>query len=75
MTGYLPVNGYRSNDAFFTSPALDQQSAISMQKWYVDENYMKTLGIKLVDGRNFFHASDSATSLISRFLSSRNFFM
>ena len=53
LTGYLPVNGYRSNDAFFTSPALDQQSAISMQKWTIDENYMKTLGIKLAEGRNF----------------------
>ena len=27
MSGYLPVNFNRSNDAFFTSPALDQSTA------------------------------------------------
>ena len=53
MSGYLPVNYYRSNDAFFTSPALDQKTAISMQNWYVDEKYVPTLGIKVLEGRNF----------------------
>jgi len=52
-TGYLPVDGFRSNDAFFTSPALDQNDAISMQRWNVDENYVSTLGIKMIEGRNF----------------------
>jgi len=33
MSGYLPVNFNRSNDAFFTSPALDKKSAMSMQQW------------------------------------------
>jgi len=53
MTGFLPIDGYRSNDVFFTSPALDQQTAMSMQKWGTDENYLQTLGIKLTEGRNF----------------------
>ena len=53
MSGYLPVNFYRSNDAFFTSPALDQKTAMSMQNWYVDENYIPALGMKMVAGRNF----------------------
>jgi putative ABC transport system permease protein len=53
MTGYLPVNGWRSNDAFFTSPALDQKTAISMQHWSVDERYIPTLDIKMLQGRNF----------------------
>jgi len=53
MTAYLPVEGYRSNDAFFTSPALEQQTAISMQRWNVDENYIPTLDIKIISGRNF----------------------
>lgn len=52
-TAYLPVDGYRSNDAFFTSPALNQQDAISMQRWNVDENYIPTLDIKIASGRNF----------------------
>jgi len=53
MTGYLPVEGDRGNGAFFTSPALDQKSAISMQAWIVDENYIPTLDIKFFQGRNF----------------------
>ncbi len=53
ISGFLPVNYARNNDAFFTSPALDQQSAISMQIWRVDENYVPTLGIKMMEGRNF----------------------
>jgi putative ABC transport system permease protein len=53
MSGYLPVNYYRNNDAFFTSPALDAKTAISMQNWFVDENYIPTLDIKMLEGRNF----------------------
>ena len=53
MSGYLPVNFNRSNDAFFTSPTLDAKTAMSMQNWIVDENYVPTLDIKVVQGRNF----------------------
>jgi putative ABC transport system permease protein len=53
VSSYLPVNFNRSNDAFFTSPTLDQATAISMQKWLVDEHYIPTLDIKLREGRNF----------------------
>ncbi len=53
ITGFLPTNYDRSNDAFFTSPALDPKSAISMQIWSVDENYIPTLGMKMLEGRNF----------------------
>ena len=53
MSGYLPVNFNRSNDAYFTSPTLDQKSAISMQNWVVDENYVSALNIQIVEGRNF----------------------
>jgi putative ABC transport system permease protein len=53
MTGFLPVNGFRSNDAYFTSPTLDAKNALSMQSWSVDEHYLPTLGIQLMAGRNF----------------------
>ena len=53
MSGYLPVNFNRSNDAFFTSPTLDQKTAISMQNWIVDENYIPVLNMQIVEGRNF----------------------
>jgi putative ABC transport system permease protein len=53
MSAFLPVNYNRSNDAYFTSPALDAKTGMSMQSWTVDEHYVPTLDIKLVDGRNF----------------------
>jgi putative ABC transport system permease protein len=53
MSGYLPVNSNMSNDAFFTSPTLDQKTAISMQYWGADENYIPTLAMKILEGRNF----------------------
>jgi len=54
MTGYLPVDGDRSSDAFFTTPTLDASSSVLMQKWKVDANYLPALGITLVAGRNFY---------------------
>ena len=53
MSGYLPVNYNRNNNAYFTSPALDPKTGMSMQSWTVDDNYISTLGIKLLQGRNF----------------------
>jgi putative ABC transport system permease protein len=53
VTGYLPVNFYRSNESFFTSPSLDVKDMISMQKWTVDEDYVGTMGMQLLEGRNF----------------------
>lgn len=67
MTGYMPVNGDRSSDAFFTSPTLDTKTSILMQKWKVDENYIPTFGIKMISGRNFSNdfASDSNAVIIN----------
>lgn len=54
LTGFLPTTDFdRNNDAFFTSPALDPKTAVSMQIWNVDEDYIPTLEIKFVQGRNF----------------------
>ena len=53
LSGYLPTNFYRSNNTFFTSPAIDLKTAMSCQDWKIDENYIPTLGINLSAGRNF----------------------
>jgi putative ABC transport system permease protein len=53
MTGYLPTGGYRSDSPLFADASLDQQSAVSMQNWYVDEDYVPTLQMQIVKGRNF----------------------
>jgi putative ABC transport system permease protein len=53
MTGYLPTNGWRNDNPVFTTPTLEQKTAVSMQTWDVDEQYIPTLGMELVTGRNF----------------------
>jgi putative ABC transport system permease protein len=67
MSGYLPVNYNRNNNSYFTSPAIDPKTGISMQSWTVDENYISTLGIKLLQGRNFSSqfATDSTAIVIN----------
>ena len=67
MSGFLPVNYNRNNNAFFTSPALDPKTGMSMQNWTVDENYISTLGIKVLQGRNFSSqfATDSTAIIIN----------
>jgi putative ABC transport system permease protein len=53
VTGFLPVGYYRNNDSFFTSRSLELKDAISMQKWVIDEDYLETMGMELLEGRNF----------------------
>ena len=53
MSGYLPVNYGRNSSTYFTSPTLDPSTGINVQAWTVDENYIPTLGLKIVEGRNF----------------------
>jgi putative ABC transport system permease protein len=59
MTGGLPTENYMSGSSFFKDRSLSQQSAVLCQRWFVDEDYLPTLGIKLKSGRNF--AADMPT--------------
>ncbi len=59
MTGGLPTANYLSSSSFFKDRSLSQQSAILCQRWFVDEDYIHTLGIQLKSGRNF--AADMPT--------------
>lgn len=53
LTGYLPTSESRSNFPLFTEPSLDRKQAISGQIWSVDEQYIPTLGMRVLAGRNF----------------------
>jgi putative ABC transport system permease protein len=52
-TGYLPTNSWRNDNPVFADPTLDQKKAVSMQTWDVDDQYIPTLGMEMVAGRNF----------------------
>ncbi len=53
VSSFLPTPSSRSNSSFFKEGALSQENAIQMQTWDVDEDYMSTLNIQLIAGRNF----------------------
>ncbi|QCW98816.1 FtsX-like permease family protein [Aggregatimonas sangjinii] len=53
LSDFLPVPSTRSNSSFFEEGAMEQENAIQMQTWGVDGDYLRTLDLKLVAGRNF----------------------
>ncbi|HNP18398.1 MAG TPA: ABC transporter permease [Fulvivirga sp.] len=69
ISGYLPVSGYNRSDQTYWPEGKEpsQDNLISMQNWKVDEDYLKTMGMELVWGRNFNKnlASDSNAVILN----------
>ncbi len=53
MSSFLPTAPLRSSSTYFMSPALVANTAMNLQQWPVDEEYIPTLGMKVLQGRNF----------------------
>jgi putative ABC transport system permease protein len=53
MTPYIPTGGNQYWNNLWSSPAMNEQSAMHTEFWRVDENYIPTLGMHLLAGRNF----------------------
>ncbi|MBM1106516.1 ABC transporter permease [Aurantibacter crassamenti] len=53
LTGYLPTESYRRDNSYFLEGKMEQEHAIQMQSWTVDYDYLKTMNLKLVAGRDF----------------------
>ncbi|MEQ8478958.1 ABC transporter permease [Fulvivirga sp.] len=62
-SGFIPVNGYNRNDNTYWEKGVSpsQDNTISLQMWQVDEDYVQTFEMELIEGRNFDNtiASDS----------------
>ncbi|MFT3705395.1 MAG: ABC transporter permease [Agriterribacter sp.] len=65
-SGFLPA-GSSNNNNFFVSPQDDPGRTIKTLRYDVDENYIPTLGIQLLAGRNFSKdfSTDSAKLIIN----------
>jgi len=66
---YLPVRGSKRNgNGFWAEGRKNIDPTVSSQFWRVDQFYLSTLGIKLVEGRNFNRdlASDSSAIIINQ---------
>jgi putative ABC transport system permease protein len=67
LSGFTPTSGYENGGTMFKSPTLDSKSGILIQQWSADEDYIRTLGMKLVSGRDFSSqmATDSKAIIIN----------
>ncbi|MDR6940390.1 ABC transporter permease [Mucilaginibacter pocheonensis] len=67
LSGFLPTKSNRAPDAVFSSQAADPKSALFTEIWNVDEDYLSTMGMKVIKGRNFSKAfgTDSSGVLIN----------
>ncbi|SFW83510.1 putative ABC transport system permease protein [Chitinophaga sancti] len=54
ISDYLPINGTLRNENTFVREGREKiDPGVGAQFWQVDEDYLKSLDIKLVEGRNF----------------------
>ena len=68
FAGYLPVsNSSRSDNTWSTEAVMNEQNGFNMQNWNIDYNYISTLGMEMVSGRNFSKefGSDSSAIIIN----------
>lgn len=68
VTSYLPVPSSRSDTPFFTGSQMTNDNSVSMQFWSVDYDYIPTLKMDLVEGRNFSRkmGTDSSAIIINQ---------
>lgn len=67
-SGYLPVSASsRTDRTFSTQSAMSSSSALNMQIWDIDENYIPLLGMEMKYGRNFSkeYGTDSSGIIIN----------
>ena len=54
VSGYLPVAESSRNDrTYSTQPVMDEKNGINMQTWTIDNEYLATMGMEIIAGRNF----------------------
>ena len=65
FAGFLPVaNSSRSDNSFSTEAVMTAKNAFNMQIWGIDEDYIPTLDMKILKGRNFSKAFSTDSSAI-----------
>jgi putative ABC transport system permease protein len=66
--GYLPVgDSSRSDTTFSTESVMTETNGFNMQFWNVDYNYIPTMGMEIIEGRNFSRSfgSDSLAMIVN----------
>jgi len=53
ISSYLPTNDYHNDQAYFKDKIFNPENGVSLNDWWVDADYLKTMRIRLLAGRNF----------------------
>jgi putative ABC transport system permease protein len=65
VSDYLPVTGTKRNgNTFWEESKRNSESGVTGQFWRVDNDYIKTLGMKIIEGRDFNSAMPSDTQAV-----------
>lgn len=67
ISSFLPVTSKRNGDYWYPEGQTDQKYSVPMQEWEVDEDYLATYKMVLVQGRNFLkgQVADSSRVVIN----------
>lgn len=69
-SGFIPINGYNRNDNTFWPGGQEASDAnvVGLQNWRVDHDYIKTMGMNIISGRDFNKqlASDSSGVILNK---------
>jgi putative ABC transport system permease protein len=74
VSDYLPVIGTKRNgNTFWEESKRNSESGVTGQFWRVDNDYIKTLGMKIIEGRDFNSSmpSDSQAVIINQTLANK----
>ena len=70
ISGYIPIHGgWRSNNSHWPKGSQPtEENMVGLQSWRVDYDYVKTLGMKIVKGRDFSREflSDSGAVILNQ---------
>jgi putative ABC transport system permease protein len=69
VSDFLPISGTKRNgNTFYRDGKMKEDIGVSAQKWQVDYDYIKTMGMKVVAGRAFSRemASDSSAIIVNQ---------
>jgi putative ABC transport system permease protein len=68
FAGFLPVsNSSRNDNTWSTEAVMTEKNGFNMQNWRIDYDYIPTLGMEIIKGRNFSpqYGSDSTALIIN----------
>jgi len=64
FSGYLPVPSSRSDNTWSKETVFNEKTGFNMQNWNIDYDYIQTLGMEIVKGRNFSRAFGTDSNAI-----------